>query len=372
MDGGATFSLPKNLSNNTGWSLEPRIALDFMGNINVVWEDNTPGQYDIFFAGGSVASQPTVTSISQTFGTQGDTITNFAVDGRDFQPISVLSFSGTGITVNSYSLRTTELIIASITIADSATPGLRDVIVSNGSKQSPPAGPFTVLQTPSGQLTLTPQNVLLTRGETNVLTATVRTTAGAPARRVLVNFQVLGANIMAGSVPTDSRGGANFSYIGNNKGVDTITASATVENRTVVSNSAFTEWGVVTVAFKMPLPQEPSKSWKVVTRVNDPADIFHQGNGYYSLDLTDTTPGLEAPVLAALDGIISFAGGVSKNFPPQNCPKHGSFGTFAMLDHRNGFETIHAHLKAGETLQAKTDDDATLGQVLDAMDSTGC
>ncbi len=55
-DGGATFSTPKNVSSNTGWSLEPQIALDPRGNINVVWEDNTPGNYDIFFASGILCS----------------------------------------------------------------------------------------------------------------------------------------------------------------------------------------------------------------------------------------------------------------------------------------------------------------------------
>src|SRR5216684_700174 len=50
-DKGATFSTPQlNLSkNSTGNSTAPMIALDGGGNINVVWVDNSPGYFAIFF-----------------------------------------------------------------------------------------------------------------------------------------------------------------------------------------------------------------------------------------------------------------------------------------------------------------------------------
>src|SRR6266849_2179219 len=44
------FSTPKNISNNTGNSLQPRIVVDSSGNINVVWRDDTPGHFDSFFS----------------------------------------------------------------------------------------------------------------------------------------------------------------------------------------------------------------------------------------------------------------------------------------------------------------------------------
>lgn len=61
-DGGTTFSAPKNLSNSTGYSFNPRIAVDSNGGINVVWVDNTPGNQDVFFSrstdGGASFSAP--------------------------------------------------------------------------------------------------------------------------------------------------------------------------------------------------------------------------------------------------------------------------------------------------------------------------
>jgi hypothetical protein len=49
-DGGATFSAPKNLSMTSGFSFNPRIAVDSKGGINVVWEDDTPGNVDVMFS----------------------------------------------------------------------------------------------------------------------------------------------------------------------------------------------------------------------------------------------------------------------------------------------------------------------------------
>jgi len=48
-DNGQTFSSPINLSNNSGFSIGPRISSEGT-NVYVVWEDQTPGNADIFFA----------------------------------------------------------------------------------------------------------------------------------------------------------------------------------------------------------------------------------------------------------------------------------------------------------------------------------
>ena len=61
-DGGATFSTPRNLSNTSGFPFNPRISVDSLNNIHVVWEDNTPGNLDIFYShstdGGTTFSTP--------------------------------------------------------------------------------------------------------------------------------------------------------------------------------------------------------------------------------------------------------------------------------------------------------------------------
>lgn len=49
-DGGVTFSNPLNISNTAGFSANPFLTMDARANINVAWEDNTPGNQDIFFS----------------------------------------------------------------------------------------------------------------------------------------------------------------------------------------------------------------------------------------------------------------------------------------------------------------------------------
>ncbi len=46
----STFSAPKMLSTNTAGSIDPQIAVDKIGNINVVWEDDLAGHSDISFS----------------------------------------------------------------------------------------------------------------------------------------------------------------------------------------------------------------------------------------------------------------------------------------------------------------------------------
>ena len=46
---GTSFGTPINLSNNTGGSFDPQIATSG-NNVYVTWQDNTPGNADIFFA----------------------------------------------------------------------------------------------------------------------------------------------------------------------------------------------------------------------------------------------------------------------------------------------------------------------------------
>src|SRR5260370_30822916 len=55
------FSTPKILSNNPGFSFAPQIAVDASGNINVVWEDGASGLSILFSRsadGGATFSNP--------------------------------------------------------------------------------------------------------------------------------------------------------------------------------------------------------------------------------------------------------------------------------------------------------------------------
>jgi murein DD-endopeptidase MepM/ murein hydrolase activator NlpD/photosystem II stability/assembly factor-like uncharacterized protein len=87
----------------------------------------------------------TITSISPSSGTQGQTISNFIVTGGNFQPTSTISFSGMGITVNSYISRTANQIVASVNVASTASTGIQNVIVTNpDGQQSTLTNAFTV------------------------------------------------------------------------------------------------------------------------------------------------------------------------------------------------------------------------------------
>jgi len=44
------FSVPKNISNSSSYSITPQVAVDAAGNIDVAWVDDTAGNRDIFFS----------------------------------------------------------------------------------------------------------------------------------------------------------------------------------------------------------------------------------------------------------------------------------------------------------------------------------
>jgi hypothetical protein len=72
-NGGATFSAPRNLSNTSGWSFNPRISVDNQGGINVVWVSDAPGNQDIFFSrstdsGGSFSTPQNLSNDAATSG----------------------------------------------------------------------------------------------------------------------------------------------------------------------------------------------------------------------------------------------------------------------------------------------------------------
>ncbi|HEX5424326.1 MAG TPA: PKD domain-containing protein [Candidatus Acidoferrales bacterium] len=85
-DSGATFSEPINLSNDPLLSLAADMAADKNGNINVTWQDSTPGVSQVFFSrlsGGTVANQPPVANagLNQTIACSGPNGSSLTLDG---------------------------------------------------------------------------------------------------------------------------------------------------------------------------------------------------------------------------------------------------------------------------------------------------
>jgi len=69
-DGGTTWTHPRRLAWSLGWSRNPAAAIDSNDTIHVVWDDDTPGNYDICYRsstdGGSTWSK--VKRLTQTTG----------------------------------------------------------------------------------------------------------------------------------------------------------------------------------------------------------------------------------------------------------------------------------------------------------------
>jgi hypothetical protein len=81
IDNGQTFSTPINLSNNTGSSTQPQIAVSG-NNVYVVWADNTPGNFDIFFAT-SIDNGQTFSTINLSNNTGDSFASQISVSGNN-------------------------------------------------------------------------------------------------------------------------------------------------------------------------------------------------------------------------------------------------------------------------------------------------
>ena len=79
---GTSFGTPINLSNNTGGSSNPQIAASG-SNVYVTWEDNTPGNLDIFFAASNNNGTSFGTPINLSNDTGGSFEPQIAVSGNN-------------------------------------------------------------------------------------------------------------------------------------------------------------------------------------------------------------------------------------------------------------------------------------------------
>jgi hypothetical protein len=51
-DGGTSWTVDRRLTWTSGWSENPALAIDSFNDIHLVWSDNTPGQYEIYYKKG--------------------------------------------------------------------------------------------------------------------------------------------------------------------------------------------------------------------------------------------------------------------------------------------------------------------------------
>jgi len=49
----ADWTSAKRLTWTSGHSLDPAIAIDSSGNLHIVWHDDTPGNYEIYYKKGT-------------------------------------------------------------------------------------------------------------------------------------------------------------------------------------------------------------------------------------------------------------------------------------------------------------------------------
>ncbi len=153
----------------------------------------TPGGADTLVNGFTVLGVPTVSSVSPVQAIQGQTV-SVTISGTNFFGATTVSF-GTGVTVNSFSVDNSTQITAGVTVGGSATPGARDVSVTNSAGTGTLTSGFTVDQAPPTITSDSPNQGTQTQTEDVTISGTYFTGATS------VDF---GANITINSFTVDS------------------------------------------------------------------------------------------------------------------------------------------------------------------------
>jgi len=92
-----------------------------------------------------IQAPPTVTSLSSNYGLRGQTL-DVSIYGNHFSGVTVVSF-GAGVTVNNFKAFSETSIFTGITVAYTATPGLRDISVTTPGGTATLVGSFTISET---------------------------------------------------------------------------------------------------------------------------------------------------------------------------------------------------------------------------------
>jgi hypothetical protein len=183
------------------------------------------------------AGAPNPISISQATGEQGYTLSAFTVTGTNFDAggTSILSFSGAGVTVNSYGTRNATTLVANITIAYNAALTARDVIITNADTQTGAlAASFTIMSgapVPSGAVSPT--------SGVQGATITTFTVNGTNFATPTLSFSGTGITVNSYSVQSSTQVVANI----------TISGVAATTARDVIITNANAQTGTLAAAF---------------------------------------------------------------------------------------------------------------------------
>lgn len=180
---------------------------------------------------------PTVTSASPSSRGSGAVSQSLAITGTGFSSGASASFSGSGFTINSTTFNSSTQVTADVTIAESATTGARNVIVTNSDAQfGTCTGCFTVN---TGPTTISANPATLSQGASaqNVVITGTGYASGASA-----SFSGDGITVNQTTFQSATQVTANVSI--------TAGASATARNITVTNSTdagAGTGTGIFTV-----------------------------------------------------------------------------------------------------------------------------
>jgi hypothetical protein len=159
-------------------------------------QDNR-GYWSAYSAETSFTIMPTpstISSVSRAEGTQGKTL-SVTITGTRFTDATAVDF-GSGITVNTFNVKSSTRITASITIASDAVLGLRDVSVTiPGGATGTLTGGFTVVQARPTATGVTPSQGA--RGQTLDVTITGTSFTGATAVSLGPGITVKGYTVVS-------------------------------------------------------------------------------------------------------------------------------------------------------------------------------
>ena len=127
------------VTNSTTITLNVTVASGAATGARNVTVTNSDGGVGTLTGGFVVNASPTVTGVSPSSRAQNTSSQTLTITGTNFQAGAVVSFSGSGITINSTTVNSATSITLNVTIASNATTGARSVTVTN-----PDAGTFTL------------------------------------------------------------------------------------------------------------------------------------------------------------------------------------------------------------------------------------